>query len=276
MIEIATCYPDGVAEGIQALGIHGDEGGLLVAGSPTLNPTWMDANASGVAVTPRHGCAVEICALWYSLLAHLAELTADKPTQHKAWKAAAAKARKSFLERFWLEDEGYLADVWRPDEIDTSIRPNMVLAAALELSPLNKQKRAQVLEVVERELLTPVGLRTLSSQDPAYIGRYSGGPDQRDRAYHQGTVWPWPLGFYCEAALRVDKTKRNGAHLRSLWDAFLPDLDRGGLGHISEVFDGDAPHRRGGTFAQAWNTAELLRAFALIDGVLPLTRSRPS
>ena len=101
-------------------------------------------------------------------------------------------------------------------------------------------------------------------------------PSSGTGAYHQGTVWPWLLGFYCEASLRVDKTKRNGARLRSLWDAFLPDLDRGGLGHISEVFDGDAPHRRGGTFAQAWNTGELLRAFALIDGTLPLTRRRSS
>ncbi|MCP5068709.1 MAG: hypothetical protein GY946_19275 [bacterium] len=276
LIEIATNYRDGTAPGIKALGIHGDEGGLIVAGSPTLNPTWMDANASGVAVTPRHGCAVEICALWYSLLAHLAELTADTPDEHAAWKAAAKQARRTFLARFWLEDQGYLADVWRPDEIDTSIRPNMVLAAALELSPLSKAKRTSILAVAGRELLTPLGLRTLSPSDPHYIGAYVGGPDQRDRAYHQGTVWPWPLGFYSEASLRVDKTKRGGAKVRGLWDAFSAHLDRGGLGHISEVFDGDAPHHPGGTFAQAWNTSELLRTFALIDGTLPLTRSRPS
>jgi predicted glycogen debranching enzyme len=276
LIEIATHYREGTAAGIQALGIHGDEGGLIVAGSPTLNPTWMDANAGGVAVTPRHGCAVEICALWYSLLAHLAELTADETKAHKAWKAAANKARKTFLQRFWLEGQGHLADVWRPDEVDTSIRPNMVLAAALELSPLSKSKRASILAVAERELLTPYGLRTLSPGDRHYTGYYIGGPEQRDSAYHQGTVWPWLLGFFCEASLRVDGTKRNRAHLRTLWDAFLPHLDSGGLGHIAEVFDGDAPHHPGGTFAQAWNTAELLRAFALIDGELPLTRRRSS
>jgi predicted glycogen debranching enzyme len=274
--EIAQCYRDGTAPDMVALGVQADEGMLIQAGSPTLNPTWMDANASGVAVTPRHGCAVEIGALWYSLLAHLAELTGSGVGQaeHASWKAAAARARKAFLSRFWLEEQGSLADVWRPGAVDASVRPNMVLAAALEFSPLSTAQRARVLAVAERELLTPYGLRTLARGHESYVARYTGDPEQRDRAYHQGTVWPWLLGFFCEAALRVDGTQRNRSRLRALWDAFTPELASGGLNHISEVYDAEPPHERGGTFAQAWNTAELLRAFALLDEGQPLTEGR--
>jgi len=256
LLEIARSY----RAGIPSLGIEVDEGLLIRAGDPTLNPTWMDAKTSTGAVTPRHGFAVEICALWYSLLAHLAALTDDAEM-----RALKRRSGKSFLARFWLEDDGYLADVWRnPDEVDVSVRPNMILAAALEFSPLNLAKRKRVLARAERDLLTPMGLRTLAPDHPDYQPRYEGGPDARDGAYHQGTVWPWLLGFYCEASLRVDKTKRNRKRLRALLEQLTPELDCGGLDHIAEVYDGDAPRRGGGSFAQAWNTAETLRALALL------------
>ena len=236
-----------------------DEDGLVHAGNADLNPTWMDAVAADEAVTPRHGCAVEISALYYSLVAHLAELTNDE-----AMRARLKRMRRAFLKRFWLEDEGTLADVWRAGEVDASVRPNMVLAAALEFSPLSRNKRKRVLARVEQDLLTPVGLRTLAPDHPDYEPRYEGGPVERDRAYHQGTVWPWLLGFYCEASLRADDTRRNRKRLRALLEAFTPELDRGGLDHIAEVYDGDLPRRGAGTFAQAWNTAEILRALALV------------
>jgi len=267
LVEIATEYSEGTASRVAALHIAADDDMLIHAGAPELNPTWMDAKSTTGAVTPRHGYPVEICALWYSLLAHLVELhkRAGDKAGAKHWKAAAKTAGKAFVARFWSDDRGYLADTWRPNhEIDTSVRPNMVLAAAMELTPLKRNQRRATLERARRDLLTPFGLRTLAPSDPAYEGRYAGDAEARDRAYHQGTVWPWLLGFYCEAWLRVEPKRRT--QLRGLWDRLLADLDHGGLDHVAEVYDGDPPHHRGGTFAQAWSTAELLRAIALIEG----------
>jgi glycogen debranching enzyme len=155
----------------------------------------------------------------------------------------------------------------------------MVIAAARPLSPLTQAQRGRVVAVAREELLTPRGLRTLTARDPAYRGRYEGGPEERDLAYHQGTVWPWLGGFYVEAALRAATRQKLAAvrsELRAWLLGFAHELDRAGLDHVSEVFDGDAPHRPGGTFAQAWNTGELLRALALLDAppaaVLPAGR----
>ncbi|MHC5011932.1 MAG: amylo-alpha-1,6-glucosidase [Planctomycetota bacterium] len=270
--EIAETYRDGAAPGVVALGIAADEGMLVRAGHPDLNPTWMDAQVRGVPVTPRNGYPVEIEALWYSLLAHLAELARERGDRRaqRQWNAAKRQAGASFQERFWQPERGVLADVWRPDGVDTRLRPNMVLAASLEWSPLRRAQRKQVVAAAEMELLTPYGLRTLSPRDPEYKGRYEGGPEARDRAYHQGTVWPWLLGFFCEASLRVRPGRESRKRLRDLWDDLAQELDRGGLNHLSEVYDGDPPHRRGGTVAQAWNTAEMLRALALLDGTFPL------
>ena len=242
------------------LGLRVDGDGMLLAGAPDLNPTWMDARTSGGPVTPRHGCPVETAALWCSLLGQLEELARSK-AEKKTWGERRRAAKRAFLERFWMPDEGQLADVWRDGVRDVSVRPNMVLAAALELAPLTRAQRLAVVERAKEELLTPSGLRTLSPNDAAYVGRYAGGPEQRDAAYHQGTVWPWLLGFYTEAVLRATRpTKKVLTELAELWDGLAPELARGGLDHVSEVFDGDEPREPGGTFAQAWNTAEWLRA----------------
>jgi predicted glycogen debranching enzyme len=258
LTEIAERYLEGTA-----LGVGADSEGLIAAGSGELNATWMDARTASGPVTPRHGCAVEINALWYQLLAHLTELCErfDERARARAWRALAERTGRSFLARLWLAEERRLADRWNDGAPDRSVRPNMVLAAAAELSPLSRDQRAAVVECAERELLTPRGLRTLSPQDPSYRGRYAGDVAARDAAYHQGTVWPWLLGFHVEASLRAfprDAARR--ARLGVLLDGLLEELDRAGLGHVSEVFDGDAPHEPGGTIAQAWNTAELLRA----------------
>lgn len=261
--EMANAYFEG-----SELEIEVDEGGLLDAGSEELNPTWMDARTDDGPVTPRHGCAVEINALWYSMLQVLEELSSTKGEREdkKRWQAARRLAKKTFLERFWLEDERYLADVWRPDEVDTSVRPNMVLAAALEYSPLTKDRRAGVVTRAKAELVTPVGLRTLAPADPDYLGVYGGDTETRDAAYHQGTVWPWLMGFFIEAHLRAFGTKRaQRDELRETYlDSFATELGRHGLGQISEVYDGDPPHEPGGTIAQAWSVSELLRAHVLL------------
>jgi predicted glycogen debranching enzyme len=244
------------------LGLRTDSEGLLYAGSAGLNATWMDARTDRGPVTPRFGQPVEINALWYSLLALLDELEPGQP-----WRRLRDRAGAAFVARFWLPDRRYLADRWTAEGPDVSVRPNMVIAAALPLSPLQQAQRAAVVAKVDAELLTPRGLRTLSPQDPAYRGRYQGGPRERDEAYHQGTAWPWLFGFHAEAALRGAGKSERAAVVRRLRQWLLgiaAELDRAGLDHTSEVFDGDEPQRPGGSFAQAWNTGELLRAHALL------------
>lgn len=262
---IAENYLDG-----GALDMRVDESGLLLAGSPERNATWMDARVQGVPVTPRHGAAVELCALWFFLLTQLERLAFDRGDRAAArrWMAHRHRARRGFLEHLWLPEERRLADVWRPElGADPALRPNMVIAAALEFSPLTRGKRTDVVRHAGKFLLTPVGLRTLAPDDPDYCPRYAGGPDARDRAYHQGTVWPWLLGFYVEAHLRAfTPSPANLERLRALVEGFAPQLETAGLGHVSEVFDGDPPHRPGGTVAQAWNSAELLRAWRMLEG----------
>lgn len=264
LTQIADCYADGSA----GLGIVATAEGLLRAGGPDLNPTWMDARTPAGPVTPRQGCAVELNALYYWLLVGVGELCSRKKDRARADRyAALAKALKSaFVARFWHSSDGYLADRVHDGVADKSVRPNMVIAAALAESPLSKAMRKSIVDRARADLLTPFGLRTLAPTDPAYRGRYEGGPDQRDSAYHQGTVWPWLLGFYIEASLRAQTVnKKLVAELRGLWQPFAAELDGTGLNHVSEVFDGDAPQRPAGTFAQAWNTAEWLRSLRLLD-----------
>ncbi|MDA1259714.1 MAG: glycogen debranching enzyme N-terminal domain-containing protein [Planctomycetota bacterium] len=261
---IAESYLDG-----GELGMRVDEHGLLLAGSPEHNATWMDARVQGVPVTPRNGAAVELCALWYFLLTQLERLALEGGNRREArrWMEHRRRAQRGFLEKLWMPAERRLADVWNPQTgVDDSLRPNMVIAAALEFSPLSRGKRTDVMRHAGKFLLTPCGLRTLSPDDPAYCPRYAGTPDARDGAYHQGTVWPWLMGFYVEAHLRAfGNAPANLERLRELVEGFGAQLEQAGLGHVSEVFDGDPPHRPGGTIAQAWNSGELLRALRMIE-----------
>ncbi len=257
LASIADAYVGGTE-----LGLAVDAEGLLLAGREDLNATWMDARTSRGPVTPRAGQPVEIQGLWYSLLAVLVEHGEGR------FRELRDRCGEAFVRRFWRADEQCLADRVLAGGIDPAVRPNMVLAAALPHSPLTLAQRAGVVKKAAAELLTPRGLRTLSPRDPAYRGRYEGGIDSRDGAYHQGTAWPWLGGFYVEAALRsVSKQKRSKVvlELRAWLAGFLPELDRAGLDHVSEVFDGDEPQRPGGTFAQAWNSGELLRALWLCE-----------
>lgn len=259
-----------IAEGYAAggrLGLRVDAEGLLHAGSPSENATWMDAQVDGVPVTPRHGAAVELNALWYFLLTYLERLALARGDRAGArrWMQERARTKRGILARLWLPEERRLADLWRPDGPDLTLRPNMVIAAALEFSPLSRGKRTDVVRHAGKFLLTPVGLRTLAPDDPAFEPRYGGGPNERDRAYHQGTAWPWLLGFYVEAHLRAfGAAPANVERLQALLDGLEPHLAQCGIGHLSEVFDGDPPHRPGGTIAQAWNSGEILRALRML------------
>jgi glycogen debranching enzyme len=249
-----------------SLGLFVDGDSLLHAGTRELNATWMDARASDGPVTPRAGCAVEMCALWCQLLEYVARTSGDAQIA-----ALSQRADASFRARFWIEELRYLGDTWDEGRLDTSVRPNQVIAAALPHSPLTIAERRDVVRRSELELLTTRGLRTLAPKNPAYVGRYLGGPDERDRAYHQGTVWPWLFGFHVEATVRAfPGDDERCSRLAGLLAEFLPHLVGQGLGHVSEVFDGDPPHRPGGAIAQAWSVAELLRASCMLEGRLDL------
>jgi glycogen debranching enzyme len=248
-------------------GIHADADGLIAAGDEQTQLTWMDAKCDGIAFTPRYGKAVEVNALWYNCLCLLAEFYAERDQENAGrYESMAQKARSSFRELFW-NNKGYLNDCILPDgSIDESLRPNQIFAVSLRFSPLSESQQASIVEVVQNHLLTPYGLRTLSPDSAGYIGEYTGPLRQRDEAYHQGTVWPYLIGPFVEAYLKVNKfspeSKNRAAEFIEplLWHL----TEDGCLGSISEIFDGDEPHKPKGCFAQAWSVAELIRAHRLI------------
>jgi predicted glycogen debranching enzyme len=239
---------------------------LLEQGAPGLQLTWMDAKVGDWVVTPRRGYAVEIQALWYNALLIGADLARETGEAQRAseWAALAGRVRESFLRAFWSESLGYLADVVAGGTKDLSLRPNQLYAIGLPHALLPRDKALRVLDVVKRHLLTPFGLRTLAPSDPQYQGRYEGGPRTRDGAYHQGTAWPFLMGIYFDAVIRLYGEEGKAA-AREWLAGFAPHLREAGLGTVSEVFDGDPPHRPGGTIAQAWSVAELLRIAERLD-----------
>jgi predicted glycogen debranching enzyme len=270
MAEIVNWHVKGTRHGIAV----DPADGLLAAGEEGVQLTWMDAKVGGWVVTPRRGKPVEINALWYNALSTMAEWSRylGKPSQN--YERLARRARASF-ERFWYPRGGYLYDVIDGSQLgDISLRPNQIIAVALPHSPLPPERAKAVVDVVGKELLTPYGLRTLATGHPAYIGRYRGNQRQRDAAYHQGTVWPWLLGPYVDAFLKVYGDRRAA---RLLLQAFPEHLAQAGLGTVSEIFEGNAPHHPVGCIAQAWSVAEILRAWLATESVpasTPGTRAK--
>ena len=249
-------------------GIHADADGLISAGDEQTQLTWMDAKCDGVAFTPRYGKAVEVNALWYNSLCLLAEFYADRDEENaKRYGSMAEKVRTSFRELFWNDGKGCLNDCILPDgSIDDSLRPNQIFAVSLNFSPLSEKQQASVVEVVQNHLLTPYGLRTLNPDAASYKGEYTGPLRDRDEAYHQGTVWPYLIGPFIEAYLKVNEFSPESKNQATQFiEPLLEHLTEDGcLGSISEIFDGDEPHRPKGCFAQAWSVAELIRAYRLI------------
>ncbi len=222
--------------------------GLVSQGDETTQLTWMDAKCDGICFTPRQGKAVEINALWY----HALRLMGDDKQ--------ADKVGDSFRKAFWISPYRGLADVVNGTARDTRIRPNQIFAASLPNSPLNEDQQRAVVEVVRRELLTPVGLRTLDRADPGYHGRYFGPPRQRDEAYHNGCVWPWLIGGFIDAYLRVNQNSEQAREQSRRWlQPLVHTMEQACIGQISEIFEGDEPHRAVGCPAQAWSVAEVLR-----------------
>ncbi len=250
--------------------IHVDPAdGLLWAGEAGVQLTWMDAKIGDWVITPRTGKAVEINALWHFALGKMAQWAGDLDDGPAAahYGAAAERVKRAFADAFWFADGGYLYDVidgpglpvnsqGRPS--DASLRPNQIFVVSLGSGLLDPARERAVVETCARELLTPVGLRSLAPNDRSYAGRYVGGPAERDAVYHQGTVWGWLLGPFALAHFRV---YRNARQALGLLEALAPHLDDTCLGTVSEIFDGDAPYTPRGCFAQAWSVSETLRAW---------------
>lgn len=257
---ILDSYRNGTLYNIRML-----DNGLIWAGEEGKALTWMDAVIASGPVTPRIGLAVEINGLWYNAVC-MSLAWAEKAGDRKfirEWKALPDKIAQSFIEIFWDEKRKYLADYVNDDFRDFSVTPNQIISAALDYTPLDKEKIQHILLVVEKELLTPKGLRTLSPKNIRYIGIYEGSQEERDVAYHQGTVWPWLLEFFVKAYLFIHK-KSGLTMAKQIFKGFEEDMTSAGIGTISEIYDGDPPHTPRGAISQAWSVAALLRINEMI------------
>jgi predicted glycogen debranching enzyme len=264
VISIINSYQHGTQFGIRA-----DADGLITAGDASTQLTWMDAKYNGIVFTPRYGKPVEVNALWYNALMLLSQYLTET-NDNKLLDTVRSRAeivRENFCRMFWNQSWGWLNDCILPDgTADATLRPNQIFAVSLPFSPLPLLQQKGVVRIVEEKLLTPFGLRTLSPDDKRYQGQYTGPQSQRDSAYHQGTVWPYLMGPFVEAYLKVNgsgiDTKKAAANfIRPLLTNLTGD---GCIGSICEIFDGNEPQRPKGCFAQAWSVAELIRAYLLV------------
>jgi len=259
--EILNAYRSGTIFNIRML-----ENGLIWAGESGKSLTWMDAVIDTGPVTPRMGMDVEINALWYNAVCACLEWAKEaKDTKFiKLWKDLPELIKLSFIDTFWDEKMGYLADYVDGDFKDFSVRPNQVIAVALDYSPVTRDMKKSILDIVSRYLLTPKGLRTLSPKDERYNPCYEGNERKRGSAYHQGTVWPWLLEHYVKAYL--DLYKLSGlSTVKQLYHGFEEDMLVHGIGSISEIYDGDPPHTPRGSISQAWSVASVLRIGEMIE-----------
>jgi predicted glycogen debranching enzyme len=261
--EAVTKILTGYRQGTR-FGIHLDSDALIAAGQPGVQLTWMDAKVGDWVVTPRIGKPVEIQALWLNALGFAAQ-------SDPQWQQPLQQGLRSFSERFWNPQQNCLFDVvdvnHQPGVNDATFRPNQIFAVGgLPLALVDGERARQIVAAVEKSLWTPAGLRSLAPWEPGYVAHYEGGVQQRDGSYHQGTVWPWLMGAFIQAWLRVhgdDAATRKEARQRFL-EPLLASMQSAGLGHISEIADGDRPHTPRGCPFQAWSVAEALRLDSVI------------
>jgi predicted glycogen debranching enzyme len=259
---ILKAFRDGTA-----FNIHMRENGLIYADAPGKALTWMDAIVHNVPVTPRRGYVVEINALWYNAICFALEMAAKakEKTFIKEFGKLPDLVKKSFTDLFWDEKAGYLADYVNDEEgRNLFVRPNMVIATSLPYSMLDGEQMKKVLDIADKELVTPRGLRTLSPGNCLYKGTCFGTQEERDNAYHQGTVWPWLVGPFCEGWLKI-YGKQGVNKVRKLIYGFEEVMNEHGVSTISEIYDGDPPHAPRGAISQAWSVGEVLRIIDLLD-----------
>ena len=263
---VLSAYKNGTA-----YNIHMRENGLIYADAYGKALTWMDAVVNGVPVTQRRGYAVEINALWYNAVCFTLEMAKSEKDRKfiKEFEYLPELIKKSFLELFWDDNTGYLADYVNDEEgRNFFVRPNMIIAVSLPYSMLDKEKMKLVLDVADKSLLTPRGLRTLSPANKLYKGSYYGNQEQRDNAYHQGTVWPWLLGPFCEGWLKV-YGNQGVQKVKNLVFGLEDVMWEHGISTLSEIHDGDPPHAPRGAISQAWSIGEVLRIINLVETEYP-------
>jgi predicted glycogen debranching enzyme len=260
LLAIARAYSEGTR-----FGIHEDPAdGLIAAGAPGVQLTWMDAKIGDDVITPRHGKPVEIAALWLNALATLRGFAVTLGARDDAALFARSLERtRNGFQRFWNPARGFLFDVLDgPDGSSAALRPNQLFAVSLTESALSNEWQRSVVDACARALVTTYGLRTLAPDEPGYRGKYEGDPAQRDAAYHQGSVWAWLIGPF---ALAHARAHGDAVAAATFVAATGRQLDAYGLGTLGELADGDAPHMPGGAIAQAWSVAEVLRAWSLLS-----------
>ncbi len=276
----SVCYPaikaiiEGYTKNAKKLipSIKVSKDGLLYVGTKDTQLTWMDAQVDGKPVTPRYGYVVEINALWFNALAYASYLSRKFKDPFPLADGYLKTFPQAFKERFWTNTYGgYLCDVATDSFLDLSIRPNQLFAVSLPYSPLEKEEQIKVVEIVRSNLLTPYGLRTLSKHSMDYKGKYEGNSTQRDSAYHQGTVWPWLLGAYSDALIKVSDDKEKAAKelLNTIKSLYGAHLSTAGIGSISEIFSANPPQLPDGCIAQAWSVGECFRLIHNLRKIAP-------
>lgn len=236
------------------------DNGLIWVDEKAIPMTWMNASINGIPVTPRAGYQVETNALWYNAIRFTLEL-AKEHNNHKfvnEWEPFAQLVANSFNQTFWYEPKQYLADYVDQEGQNIYVRPNQLFAASLPFSPLTNEMKKGVLDVIYRELFTPKGIRTLSPKNIHYIGSYEGNVAERDKAYYQGSAWPWLLGHFVEANYKLHGKSFNTI-AEDILNSFAEEMLSHGIGSIAEVYDGDPPQQPNGCISQAWSVAELFR-----------------
>ena len=263
MEHIIACYRKGTHHSIIM-----DTDGLISAGGGYDQVTWMDVCVNGILPTPRHGKPVEINAYWYNALRIMDALAIELDMNRADYRSLSELVKKSFREQFYMENLGYLKDVVSGTSADNQIRCNQIWAVSMTFTMLDAEQERKVLETVYRHLYTPCGLRSLSPDDPEYHGSYGGPQVERDMAYHQGTVWVFPLGSYYIAYLKVHgNTPEAAEYVRQQLRPLESMLRQGCLGQLPEIYDGDHPTDGKGCFAQAWSVGEMLRVFEAIEKI---------
>ena len=251
-------------------GVHMDDDGLISAGSGLDQVTWMDVRVGEILPTPRHGKPVEINAYWYNalrIMGEFARLSGVKASDGgKGYDALAEKVKESFTEQFWMEDKHCLKDVISGTEADTQIRCNQIWAVSMPFAMLDEKRERQVVDTVFEKLYTPYGLRTLSSDDREFQPFYGGEMIQRDLAYHQGTVWTYPLGAYYLAYLKVNGcSPKAKQRVKGQLEVMESAMREGCIGQLPEIYDGENPVSSKGCFAQAWSVGEILRVYEALE-----------
>ena len=263
MVRIVHAYRTGTHH---AIGMDTD--GLIFAGKGMDQVTWMDVCVDGILPTPRHGKPVEINAYWYNALRILQELALTLGEDGTAYGRLAEQVKMSFTDLFWMEEKGYLKDVVSGTGADEQLRCNQIWAVTMPFTMLPPAQEQRVVESVRRHLYTPFGLRTLSPEDPEFHPFYGGSQRERDMAYHQGTVWPYPLGAYYLAWLKTHgSTAEAAAQVREQLGNMEAMLREGCVGQLPEIYDGGNPGASKGCFAQAWSVGELLRVYEALEQI---------